>query len=290
MFIKTPLNCFVINAGTCEAPPLGWEALCPDVTAIILSSLSLRDLAFLAPTCREMRKEFRSRIPVERARLISDGEDFLGKEMFSGFVRTFQRCMRRSVYVPVLNGRPGEKCLIINKAGEDHVAPYTPISSRPESERCIIHRPWDPNQLLKAELKCKPPGSGAFAIMEITVRKVSKGQEVQVEVRLHKGTAVAQVALLLAIFSPRSGVTPAAPRRFWGRPLNTLLLRFGGPWGVAGKADAEDLVGPLRSLAGSCLCYDRPPWGLRPGRQRGPAPPFARLVVAWDSRDRNKNP
>jgi hypothetical protein len=257
------------------------------VRGIILSKLSLRELARAAPTCREMRQEFLTRLVAERARLVSAGEDMLGKEMFTGFVKAFQTCMRGIDAFPGL-GRPERKVLIINKAGECHFAPYTQMLER-QGHYCLFQEFRMGSQYFDVRIKCTPLGSREFVGLRIHVRKVSKDQEVWFDVHTYQGTAAVAMALLLAIFFPASGVTPEATPTFWGRPLNTLRLYFHGLRGAAGKAEAEDLVGPLRSLARSFTFFDPHPRYLRPGRKRGPAHPFARLVVFWDSQRSNRD-
>ncbi len=233
----------------------------------------MRELASAGQTCREMRQAFLTRLTEERARLVSVGEEFLGKEMFSSFVKAFQACMKSPL-------RPDWKSLVVDKAGKQHV----PAAQFFDTEWCRIDVIGSPTEALDATIRCKPPGSTVCAYIYMRVNRVDRKREGPLEVFMEKGTAAATVALLLAIFSPESGEAPETTPTFWGLPLNTLLLDFRRPWYVREKADAEDLVGPLRSLAQSFAFDDPAPCSLRPGRRTGPARPFACLAVFWDPR------
>jgi hypothetical protein len=233
-----------------------------------LSKLSLRDLALAGRTCREMRKEFLTRLAEERARLVAAGEEFLGKEIFSGFLRTFQAVMRCSNDVRNLN---------IDAAGERHIAStYWDIPGAAGTDFCQLRMIPSPYLL---GVKFPPAHSrvGETKYPAINVRRVSRGQEVQLEGPVWPHTAAATMGILLAICaeSPQGG--PA----LWQRPLNTIALYLRGSWGAEGKARAEEVVGPLRSLGRTFTYYSR--LELCPGQRNDGAHAASRLVVVWSA-------
>jgi hypothetical protein len=99
------------------ARPGEWESLCPDVRPLILSKLSLRDLASAAPTCREFQRENRSRLAEEWARLIAVGEQTYGKTVFSAFVQAVRQLMASKDALPGLSPT-GCNILYVNAAGD----------------------------------------------------------------------------------------------------------------------------------------------------------------------------
>ncbi len=256
-----------------------WEALCPDVRGLILSKLSLRELAHAAPTCREMRKEFGTRSAAERVRLISAGEEFLGKEMFSGCVRAFQSCMQSSEASLTL---PAPEHLFIDAEGELHIGSLNQVLlKRGGANFCLFRMSgacwsywWDSHRMRELQ---ETQGS---AVIWIDVGRVRHGQEMQVEAHIPKHAAAATMGLLLAICGGHAEAVPT----LWERPLNTVALNLRGDWGVGGMADAEDLVGPLRSLARCFTHYDHlTPWTVCTGEERGEHHVASRLAVMWSA-------
>jgi hypothetical protein len=79
--------------GSCEAPFLGWEALCDDLRESTLEHLSVRDLAGAAATCRDFQKAYLDLAAEERANLIASAEDAFGEGLFSGFVLVLRRAL-----------------------------------------------------------------------------------------------------------------------------------------------------------------------------------------------------
>jgi hypothetical protein len=60
---------------------------------VILSKLSLHELAHVAGTCREFRIECLVRVTDERNRLLSAADERFGEGMVSGFVSAFQNAL-----------------------------------------------------------------------------------------------------------------------------------------------------------------------------------------------------
>jgi hypothetical protein len=118
--------------GGCEARPGDWEALCADVRPIILSDLSLRELAYAAPTCHEFQRENRSRLVEEWARLISVGQKTYGKATFSSFVKAMrQLTVSRDGFPGLSRGNH----LIINAAGETELMSSEEMRQREQADK-----------------------------------------------------------------------------------------------------------------------------------------------------------
>jgi hypothetical protein len=67
-----------------------WEPLCVDARQLVLSKLSLRELARTARTCKEFRQASLTRAAEERAKLIALGKETYGQGVFSCMVRALQ--------------------------------------------------------------------------------------------------------------------------------------------------------------------------------------------------------
>jgi hypothetical protein len=78
-------------AGKCEALYAQWDTLCGDLKKIVLSKLSLHELACAAATSQDFRQAHLDRAAEERPNIIAAAEEGYGKRMFSTFVTTLQR-------------------------------------------------------------------------------------------------------------------------------------------------------------------------------------------------------
>ncbi len=247
---------------------------------LILSKLSLRELASAGRTCREMRTEFLTRLAQERARLVSAGEEFLGKKMFSSYVTAFQDLMRSLDAFPALVEPENSRRLLIDGAGEHHIHTFDqPMPEGPGDlffSLTVSTHHYCP-YVLQTQLWSPLRTSGGID-GGIDVRRVRNKQELMLVVSLCPHSAAATLGLLLAICGHNAEAGPA----LWQRPLNTIELNFHGSWGAEGKAQAEDLVGPLRSL-GRTFKYYTPAtsYGAYPGRKHDGVHAASKLVVMW---------
>jgi hypothetical protein len=89
-------------AGLFAAPHAGWEALCPDIQELVLSNLSLRELACAARACRGFREAYLSKAADERANLIALANLCYGERFISNIVRAFRRSYGDSIHTPIL--------------------------------------------------------------------------------------------------------------------------------------------------------------------------------------------
>jgi hypothetical protein len=254
------------------------------VRELILSKLSLRELAFTAPTCREFRAALPSRLAEEREALVSAGEETYGKEMFHGFVRAIQVCMRNA------DGYPGlligcNNCLVINATGACELVDETEAYRRRYADARAngIHR-MCATQPVCAHLFRKFPGEGRhpakFAYILVRVFR-SHNQQVHVQAAFNKVAAAAAMGLVLALCAGSHKTSPA----WLGSQVDAVTLKFEGIWAIAQREEAEDLVGPLRSLAESFTCLKLlPPPHCLPsfeGRELREDCPLGHLRVEW---------
>jgi hypothetical protein len=100
MSLLPPSRC----TGQFAAPHAGWEALCPSIQELVLSKLSLRELAGAARACRGFREAFLRQAADERGNLITLAKLCYGERFTSNIVRA----VRRSLHV--LDPYPGLVC------------------------------------------------------------------------------------------------------------------------------------------------------------------------------------
>ncbi len=237
---------FVRRPGNCEGPSLQWGTLCPDVRRLILGKLPLRDLAHATPTCREFQEEFSSRIAVERARLVSAGEELYGKEKLCGFVRAFRRLMRGlDAYPGLLLG--AENTLVINAAGEAELVSKEEEDQEGERTHAVYPRLslWRASALRVLECELLTARFGIVRAPRIYIDVfVNDGGAFRWRIcEYGKKGHEATVGLVLALRKEDPDDPPAS----WGSPLECVTLNLGRLSGDAGKRVGEDLVGPLRS-------------------------------------------
>jgi hypothetical protein len=253
----------------CEAAPPSWDSLCPDIKGLIFGHLCLRDLACAAPTSQDFRGVFLRGVDIERARLISVGEEMYGKDLFWAVVKTFRQIMWDIDWYPALLSW-NRNCLIIEPARELELVTGDEAAERLGTDgiQASISKPFDDNQL-GVELYRELPGKkfGANVVMYLY-----EGPKGVVSWGFHVTTDAheAAVALILAIClgDPKRvhaslGIPPKLLKlKVWGLwshdPYNCTradlfrcLFEDESIWGAAKKRAAEDLYGPLRSLADS---------------------------------------
>jgi hypothetical protein len=250
-------------AGTCEPSPLHWDTLCVDARRHILAKLTLRQLASVAPTCREFQQEFCHFSAKERGRLISVAEETFGKVPFSGFVRVFQRRMRdRATFPNVLPYCRNR--LVIDAHGEIVVLAQEEVRRRFVSDECLLTiSKFHHNYPIFGSLYQKGSRSGKGANIELHVSGPSDAA--QFEVHVNREAAGVAVGVILSIFTGNAEAMPM----HWHYALHSVILRIEDPrgnaprWlrplyplcGAAEKKEAEDLVAPLRLLAASVKWY-----------------------------------
>jgi hypothetical protein len=267
------------SAGTRTSPHVGWEKLCHDASQLVLGKLSLRELACSAPTCREFREAYQSRLTEERGRRRSVAEETFGKERLASFATAFQGLISGTSHEGLRS--EGENILVINESGQTNLLNKQEAREMPIGDGRIIHIRNISDVLQQASvLWGKLPGSGKIARITIYVVKRSSG--IRFLVTVSRGAGAAAAGLMLSICTRSPADMPAT----WQSPCNETVIWLEGPWGVAGRKRARDLVGPLRPLAESFeIRADSSP--LRPQRSSeggvsGQVQPLGRLVIRRD--------
>jgi hypothetical protein len=274
-------------------PPRTWETMCPDMKRLILSKLSIHELARSARTCREFREESRSRMVTERARLVAVGEETFGPTLFGGFVKCFQSGMRR------LDGFPGQTVLHrrlkqlgitgesatkeeVIRRHDDIVGPSAIPYPGPDPYQAA-YPPYPPYPVLEANLRGDLSGARGGPEVLIEVNQHFYNREMRLEVWVGEGAVAAAVGLLLAMFGEKT----AGKSRFWQVPLSATTIRV---LGEGSSSEGEALFDPLRLLAESFTSYTRlpcpnslPTWaGDVPRRtQSGGVHVLGHLAVIW---------
>jgi hypothetical protein len=265
------------------APPLGWEALCPDVRQLVLSKLSLPDMASAALTCREFRREFCRRQADEWARLISLGEDTFGKKRMSGFVKVFRHGMQELKVYP---GCPdsgaitldidasGESALMTEQGFWDTYGPLLRIH--------MMYKVW-----VDARVWWKVGGSGTWATLEI---RGGRGSELtRLRCSIVKEHAALAMGLILAICTDSFASVLACGQFSATTTRGHVDIVFTGPlsvWGVAEEGAAEDFVG-CSDWWGDSFHFDRPCGGFPTpvrGRPKGQRRALSHLQLDWYAR------
>jgi hypothetical protein len=248
-------DAFLFLAGTPGASPASWETLCPDVRGVILSKLSLHELACAAQSSREFRQAYLSRMAEERDTLLSIGEQTFGKEVFSGFVGALRRIL--AGLEPHPGVQPGY-CLMVDAAGElESVARHPDYWETYAGWRgCVRHLcpPTFAPDVYVAEryitqLYVMHPGSPEPVDM-VGIR-VTFREEGLLLIAIANEEVVG-MSILLAMLWPEVEETQGSWRH---RPIRMHIDEkgFGNPASpitdAARKSEGRDLTGPLRSLA-----------------------------------------
>jgi hypothetical protein len=233
-----------------------WQPLCADVRGLILSKLSLRDLARAGRTCREFEEAYLGRVAEERARLIALGKEAYGEGMFCSIVRAFQRGMCGLDPCPgvVLDLQNGDG-VHINGAGE--------FEARRESDETVAEGPIsqvrrfdNATHVLGAQVEINLPpvydaeydvfDSVSVSQVLVELRRTAR-RGLQWTVSLGKEAPAPAIGLLLAICTENpETLTPC-----FQRPGTMNLGVDGISRGSASsrKREAEEVTGPLGLLA-----------------------------------------
>jgi hypothetical protein len=276
---ETTVNVLLYLAGELEALPDLWETLCSDIRQLILSKLSLRELASIAPACRDFHGKFLRRTAEERARLVSVGEDTYGKERFSGLVRAFQQFMLS--WEPYPDLRFGKNCLVINASGEVELVTKEEAGKRHAADGrllCISRSVGGKTKCkyhFDVELLQQLPGSGKAADVSIHAMKSRKGKRMVLKVVVHEEVVEEAMGFLVALCTTFPTDQPC--------PSTAITLQFPGMWGAPAKRQLEDLVEPFRLPAESYewyrdMCSEPHPFAIKDAEQ---APPLGHLQLIW---------
>ncbi len=233
-----------------------WETLCIDVRGLILSKLSLRDLARAGGTCRDFEEAYFGRVAEERARLIALGKEAYGEGMFCGIVTTVQRAMCGldpcpGVELDLRKGTGG----CINAAGETLVRRRSTEGAL-EGPGSEVWRCHTAPHILVADVGIYLPPvyvakRGYFngaRVSELRLELSSaRRRGLHWQVSLGKQAPAPAIGLLLAICTENQEVlTPC-----FQRPGSMKLAIWGLISGPAStrKRQAEEVTGPLGLLA-----------------------------------------
>jgi hypothetical protein len=260
---------FCVGRGTLKLEPLctdvrgssHWAPLCADVRGLILSKLSLRDLARSGGTCRDFEEAYLARVAEERAKLVALGKEAYGEGMFCGIVRAVQRKMRGLKPFPcklsklLMAGVRGR----INAAGEA-LDGRTFTEEAAEGPRSTL---WSSGYFWRAKVEILVPRVSRAEHDDFKSVRVSEFKlrlsgcpktGLYWRVWLGRKAPAPAVGLLLAICTEN----PETLMPCFQRPGRMKLHVKGTPWGRAslGK-QAEEVIGPLGLLAE--LLRVRPP-------------------------------
>jgi hypothetical protein len=260
--------------GQFAAPHAGWEALCPDIQRLVLSKLSLRELACAARACRGFREAYLRQAAEERANLIALANVCYGERFTSNIVRAVRRSLRGLDPYPGLvsntNGlvridANGEASLVDTqeRMSEGHKGQY----SRESGVYFLCGRDVGLFPSLSREAKSRR--------MFLGVNR-DPGRDVELLVTIMGDMAGATKGVLLAICTEDSEADVMRPPLF---NLTVKSVEGGG----TGRRSVQDLVAPLRRLGNSC--------GLPPGHaslmargrdvQGRPQSYIIRLKLSW---------
>jgi hypothetical protein len=230
-------------AGTPGASPASWDTLCPDVRGVILSKLSLHELARAAESSREFRQAYLCRMAEERDTLLSIGEQTFGKDVFSGFAGALRRIL--AGLEPHPGVEPGD-CLMVNAAGElEPMARHPDLWEKSAGWRgCIRH--YLPATYV-TELCVLDPETSAPADM-VGVRFQTCEKDLAIVAIANKEVIAASLGLLLAIVMKYSDGLQS--RRCHAVKMHVHGRSARLPAALLGR---KGLIGPLRSLANSFL-------------------------------------
>jgi hypothetical protein len=251
--------------GSCEAPFLGWEALCDDLRESTLEHLSVRDLAGAAATCRDFQKAYLDRAAEERANLIASAKDAYGDGVFSGFVAGFQRAMLGLTAFPDDMYKEGESevdeatcgAMLITNVGEpEYATPKEHEKWRSSNEPCaMIIKPFFASELLTGEVQVRH-AEGNIGVRASSVWSMHRCGETHILLEVDEG--IGEAALVLGLILAACRETPDASLQSPRNPLTIHLFLYYASSGLAGVREAEDLVAPLRSLAESVTVCRHP--------------------------------
>jgi hypothetical protein len=218
-------TCFLCT-GQSEDSPLSSETLCRDVRERVVSKLSLREHASVAPACREFQQQLLTRVGKERAACMSTAEETFGKGLFWGFVTAVQRVM--CGLGPSLQNRRDR--LVIDAAGGSELITENEKDKwrSPDGHFASLRR-WGHAWVFQAVLLQELPGSGGYAAMVMDFFKDDKGN-VELLFEFDEVAAEAATGVLLAICTGNPEATPA----HWQSPLKQITLtrtgELGGWW------------------------------------------------------------
>jgi hypothetical protein len=242
---------FLVCAGK---GPAQCEPLCLDLRQLVLSKLSVRDLACAACACREFQAAYLRRVAEERATLIAVAKETYRHGMFRAIVAAFQQT---SSELDIANFfKPG--ILMINAAGGlEHFTgeeanrawyaggPQTEVWKASPARNMGYGTPS-----LHASVVVDLPGRGSFTSVQLSLyRHRETGPELKVMMSREAPTAA--MGLLLGICAE----TPETPSLHFQRPVAVEVSIAGMPSSLAGIREVEDVVGPLGLLAESFVIH-----------------------------------
>lgn len=235
-----------------QSPPVAWDALCEDVRGIVLTKLTLRDLARAAGTCREFYAACLTRTAQERDILTAAGNNAFGKPLMSAMVAalTFSVLgLNRLALICDTAGRVLDRFadfFIISNAGEVNVATAerlrTVWSGSYEGCYCLLKTPSN-TPSITAFLRRRPIG----IYLNLDFGRWKQEDHLVVRVLVDREMVEAALALLIAIFrgSSQGVLTPYA-----SPPVVEFTIED-PPGGPPGLQDAKDLAAPLMPLVQS---------------------------------------
>jgi hypothetical protein len=220
--------------------------LCIDLREVVLSKMSLCELARAAPTCREFQQVYLRQAAEERASLIATGKETLGDGAFSGVMTALQRTVCGLETCPGLVGRSFDLATIGSDGVWEMVSMFgawlrwIEKGTKAQMRRGIDWgEPFDVKILVKD--RC-----GQAPCMSFEVLRGAKGY-VQLEVRMKKQAASAGLGLLLAVCT---GNPEALLPHLQGSVALTVTIEGDADIPV-GREEGKKLAGPLGSLATS---------------------------------------
>ncbi len=171
---------------------------------LILSKLSLRDLARAARACREFQQAYVSRVVEERARLIALGMETYGEGMFCAVVRVFQRAMAGLDPCPGVESGPwsGEDATI-NASGDIVLARSPGCEVGPAT---WLWEPKPANQLLSTWVRKYLPSLQDLSCISLKLVTTASGG-MHLKVRICMEAPAATIGLLLAFFAEHPEAT-----------------------------------------------------------------------------------
>jgi hypothetical protein len=185
-----------------------------------------------------------TRAAEQRARLVAAAARTYGKQMFQGFLETFQDLLRRWI---LQNSVTCDTGLIIRATGRAERGNDSEATHKRFTEDRLYRIKDRDRYCFEAQLWRVVPGEGQIADIDLKVRRNSLGPIMHLDVLVSRAAGKAAMGLLSAVCT---GIIAGLYR-----PFTTTTIRLTGMWGPAGKREAEDLVGPLRLLAESFTYY-----------------------------------
>jgi hypothetical protein len=216
--------------------------MCFDLRQLILSKLSLGELARASRTCREFLKAYVSRVPEERACIIAFGKETYGEEIFCGVVRA---CHLAMCGLDPLDW--DAKSAITDAAGAPKVYARLAWQHGPGTSSIWKPEPAFRRSSADAEVRIRQGPTTSSVLVQISG---SSWRGVHLDVKIGTKAPVASLGLLLAICrEDPADMLPHMPTHV------TMQLAVEE---VVGKWQAEQEIGPLGMLV-DLFTIDLPP-------------------------------